>query len=57
MRDDRLPVPIADLVPRERVDAYGTNFSAMTADDLDAITVRGEQLTRSLINAYTPDIG
>lgn len=57
MRDDQLPVPLADLVPRERVHAHGTNFSAMTTDDLHAITVRGEQLTRTLINAYTPDIG
>ncbi|GAP79893.1 hypothetical protein Y09_2748 [Brachybacterium sp. SW0106-09] len=37
--------------------AYPTNFAAMTKSDLDAIVIRGEQLTRSLINAYTPALG
>jgi hypothetical protein len=25
--------------------------------DLDAIAIRGEQLTRTLLNNYTPDLG
>lgn len=54
--DDRLPTPPADLVPRSRVRAYPTNFAAMQAEDLDALAVRGEQLARTLINAYTPDL-
>lgn len=57
MHDDRLPTPMADLIPRGAVHAYPTNFAAMTKSDLDAIVIRGEQLTRSLINAYTPALG
>lgn len=57
MRDHRLPVPVADLVPRIRVQDYPTNFARMTADDLEAVAKRGEQLTRTLINTYIPDIG
>lgn len=57
MRDERLPAPMADLIPRPQGHAYPTNFSPMTKTDLDAIAIRGEQLTRSLINAYTPHLG
>lgn len=57
MRDERVPVPIADLIPRARVDGYPTDFSAMAKADLEAIAVRGEQLTRSLLSTYTPDLG
>ena len=56
MRDERLPTPIADLIPRTQVDTYPTNFSAMAETDLAAIAVRGEQLVRSLVNTYTPDL-
>jgi len=52
MRDERLPVPIADLVPREKVARYGTNFSAMGEQDLHLISTRGEQLIRSLLPLY-----
>lgn len=57
MRDERLPMPLADLVPRARVQNYPTNFAPMRAADLDAIAIRGEQLTRTLLNNYTPDLG
>lgn len=57
MRDHRLPMPIHDLVPRESVQEYPTNFAPMKMDDLMAITVRGEQLTRALIGAYCPNLG
>lgn len=57
MHDDRLPTPMADLIPRDMVRAYPTNFAAMTERDLGGIVIRGEQLTRSLINAYTPALG
>ena len=56
MRDDRLPLPVADFVQRGRVQSYPTNFSQMPAADLDSIAMRGEQLTRALIAAYTPDL-
>jgi NTE family protein len=49
MRDERLSVPISDLVPRESVAGYGTNFSAMEAADLERLSTRGEQLLRSLL--------
>ena len=56
MRDDRLPVPIADLVPRDSVASYGTNFSAMSQTNLDMLSARGEQLTRSLLPLYCPEL-
>jgi hypothetical protein len=56
MPDHRLPVPVADLVPCERVRTYGTNFKAMKPDDLEAIATRGEQLTRTLIAHYCPQL-
>jgi NTE family protein len=48
---------VADLVPRSAVHAYPTNFAAMTQADLQALALRGEQLTRTLITAYSPDLG
>jgi predicted acylesterase/phospholipase RssA len=57
MRDDRLPTHIADLVPRDAVSAYPTNFARMTTPDLQAITTRAEQLTRTLIDYYCPALG
>lgn len=57
MRDDRLPVRVADLVPREAVAGYPTNFAKMNAGDLQAITTRAEQITRTLIDFYCPDLG
>ena len=57
MQDQRLPTPVADLVPRSAVHAYPTNFAAMTQADLQALALRGEQLTRTLITAYSPDLG
>lgn len=56
MRDENLPTPLSDLVPRERVDRYPTNFAAMTAEDLTAVAVRGEQLTRTLLGYYHPGL-
>lgn len=57
MRDTRMPVPLADLVSREQVAAYPTNFAHMKPADIDAITTRGEQLTRILIEYYCPELG
>lgn len=56
MRDERLPLPLADLVPRHRVQSYPTNFARMSQDDIRAISTRGEQLTRALIQHYLPDL-
>lgn len=56
MDDYRLPVPLEDLVPREAVERYPTNFAKMTVRDLTAVSVRGEQLTRVLLSHYCPDL-
>lgn len=56
-RDHKLPVHLADLVPRSAVINYGTNFKKMGPEDLAAITIRGEQLTRVLLAHYCPELG
>jgi len=56
MPDHHLPVPIADLVPREAVARYGTNFARMSHENLDLLSTRGEQLVRSLLPVYCPDL-
>ena len=53
-RDDRITLP--DLVGREEVWNYPTNFSAMDEDDIERFTKRGEQLTRLHIARYTPEL-
>jgi len=55
-QDSRLPYIPADLVKREQVVNYPTNFAAMSPDDLNLITKRGEQLTRLLISTYCPEL-
>jgi NTE family protein len=57
MSDSRMPVTLPDLVERERVASYPTNFGPMSAGDLEALTLRGEQLTRCLIDYYCPALG
>ncbi|MER6677768.1 patatin-like phospholipase family protein [Streptomyces sp. NPDC000983] len=52
MKDDRLPAPPADLVPRTAVTSYPTNFAAMARSDFEAITTRGEQLMRTVLPMY-----
>ena len=55
--DDRLRAIVPpDLVPREEVLHYPTNFSRMRDDDIERISRRGEQLTRMLIEAHAPEI-
>ena len=56
MPDRRLPVPLAGLVPFETVKSHPTSFRALTAGALDALTQRGEQLTRVLLNHYCPEL-
>jgi NTE family protein len=55
--DARVPLPVADLVPRNAVIDYPTNFARMANKDLDLVATRGEQLTRVLIEHYCPRIG
>jgi len=56
MRDERLPVPVPDLVGRTGTSDYPTNFRAMDTSDLDRISLRGEQLTAILLNHYCPEL-
>lgn len=52
--DEQLPYTPSDLVPREDVKDYPTNFAAMTQADLDALSLRGEQLTHIILDRYLP---
>ncbi|MEU5099076.1 patatin-like phospholipase family protein [Streptomyces sp. NPDC020996] len=52
MKDDRLPAPPADLVPRSAVATYPTDFAAMSRTHFDTITTRGEQLMRTVLPMY-----
>jgi NTE family protein len=54
--DARLPHRPADLVPREAVRDYPTNFSPMAQSDLHMLSLRGEQLTNIIIERYLSDI-
>lgn len=56
MEDRRAPAPIADLVPRELVAEYPTNFAAMSGESQDDIGLRAEQLTTSLLDRWCPDL-
>lgn len=54
--DKKLPCPPPDLVPRDATFDYPTDFDPMSQEDLDRIAMRGEQLTRNLIETYHPDL-
>jgi predicted acylesterase/phospholipase RssA len=56
-RDERLPFPLTDLVPRDAVVHYPTDFARMTPENLQLVATRGEQLTRILIEHYCPQLG
>lgn len=56
MDDSHLPVPVAGLVPFEQVRDYPTDFRAMSECDIDALALRGEQLTSILLTHYCPDL-
>lgn len=50
--DRQLPCAPPDLVPREAVKDYPTNFASMAQRDLDALALRGEQLTHVIVDRY-----
>lgn len=54
--DDRLPYRPADFIPRDRVVSYPTDFSPMPPSDIEALSRRGEQLTRMLVDFYCPEL-
>ena len=51
-RDDRLPWQPPDLITREMTNSYPTDFFSMRDDDIHNLSLRGEQLTRLLIEHY-----
>jgi len=55
-RDERLPLPLADLIPRDAVAHYRTDFGRMSPESLQLIATRGEQVTRILIEHYCPQL-
>jgi NTE family protein len=52
--DARLPTRPPDLVPREAVRNYPTDFAAMGDADIERLTRRGEQLTHLMLDHYWP---
>jgi len=54
--DGRLPYVPTDLVRREAVRDYPTNFSPMAQNDLDMLALRGEQLTHIIVDRYMSNI-
>jgi len=54
--DERLPHRPQDLVTRDEIIDYPTNFSPMSKGNLNKLSQRGEQLTRILIDCYAPHL-
>lgn len=55
-QDSALPIRPPDLVSREQVIEYPTDFAAMSESNISLLTKRGEQLTRILLAYYCPEI-
>lgn len=55
-QDRALPLRPSDLVSRDEIFGYPTDFAAMTDETIAKITKRGEQLTRILVDHYCPDL-
>lgn len=51
-RDQNIPNKPIDLIPREQVHTYPTDFSAMSNKNIRLISLRGEQLTNHLLDLY-----
>jgi NTE family protein len=56
-QDAVLAIRPPDLVTRDQVAGYPTNFARMKPVDLERLTKRGEQLTRLMIEQHCPEIG
>lgn len=55
-QDDKLPWSPPDLVPRDAVKDYPTDFAPISEKDLDLLTSRGEQLTGIIVDRYLPGL-
>jgi NTE family protein len=54
--DASLPVRPPELIPRDAVRDYPTDFARMSQRDIDRLAGRGEQLTRLLVSRYLPGL-
>ena len=54
--DGKLPWKPADLPACADVYTYPTDFFGMAHQDLERLSLRGELLTRLLVNYYLPDL-
>lgn len=55
-QDEGLPHRPPDLVSRDQVRHYPTDFAPMSGRDLDLLTRRGEQLTQVILDRYLPNL-
>jgi len=55
--DNRLPWSPPDLVRREQVSEYPTDFAPISPDNIELLTTRGEQLTHIIIDRYLSGLG
>jgi NTE family protein len=55
-QDQALPLVPPDLVRREEVYGYPTDFAAMSDQDIGRLSRRGAQLTRILLTQYCPEL-
>jgi NTE family protein len=56
-QDEKLPWHPPDLVRREDVIDFPTDFAPMAQHDLDLLSKRGEQLTHTIMDRYLPSLG
>jgi NTE family protein len=54
--DERLPVRPSDLVPRQAVVDYPTDFNPMSKANVEKLSTRSEQPTNALLDVYAPDL-
>jgi NTE family protein len=56
-QDAKLPWKPSDLVRRDEVRDYPTDFAPMSAKNLELLAKRGEQLTHIIVDRYLPGLG
>lgn len=56
-QDGNLPLAPPNLVRRDQVRDYPTDFAPMSVDNLALLATRGEQLTHVILDRYLPNLG
>ena len=56
MDDDNLPLPVPNLVRREQVTRFKTDLSALTATEVNLLTLRGQQIMGALRRPLRPSL-